>query len=152
MTLKIPSILAGAALAAFLLPATPSAQATSLLSSPSALSESQISDVTKVHQRGYRHTHRKRGPRYRGYRGHRHKRPGYRRHRGYWYPPAAFIIGGIINEALRNSDRRIYRGNYSRRHHRWCDNKFRSYRRSDGTFQPYGNRPRKRCNSPYDGR
>ncbi len=77
--------------------------------------------------------------RLRGYRGYRERRPGYRRYRGLWFPPAAFVI----ERALRS-------GNYSRRHHNWCDNKYRSYRRSDGTFQPYSG-PRKRCNSPFDG-
>ena len=39
---------------------------------------------------------------------------------------------------------------YGGRHHAWCEGKYRSYRRYDGTFQPYHG-PRKRCNSPYDG-
>jgi hypothetical protein len=32
---------------------------------------------------------------------------------------------------------------------RWCQNRYRSYRRSSDTFQPY-NGPRRRCNSPYN--
>ena len=52
--------------------------------------------------------------------------------------------------------RRIYRApvvrsRYSARHHAWCDRRYRSYRRSDGTFQPYRG-GRRRCNSPFDGR
>lgn len=83
---------------------------------------------------------------YRGYRGYRHHRPGYRRHHdGWWYPSAAFVFGTIIGNALATPHY-----NYSPAHHRWCDARYRSYRWSDGTFQPY-NGPRRRCNSPYDG-
>ena len=46
--------------------------------------------------------------------------------------------------------RRGYVANYGARHHAWCEGKYRSYRRYDGTFQPYHG-PRRRCNSPYDG-
>jgi len=31
---------------------------------------------------------------------------------------------------------------------RWCDNRYRSYRASDNSFQPY-NGPRRQCRSPY---
>ena len=33
-------------------------------------------------------------------------------------------------------------------HLRWCENRYRSYRASDNTFQPY-NGPRRQCASPY---
>jgi hypothetical protein len=33
-------------------------------------------------------------------------------------------------------------------HVKWCYSKYRSYRASDNTFQPYHG-PRKRCRSPY---
>lgn len=45
---------------------------------------------------------------------------------------------------------RGYVASYSARHHAWCEGKYRSYRRHDGTFQPYHGH-RRRCNSPYDG-
>ena len=95
------------------------------------------SDITPVHYRGRRHYHRRYrrskprvsfgvqlnfGPSY-GYRD-----PYYRPH----YRP-----------------RKAYRA-YGSRHHNWCSNRYRSYRVSDGTYQPYHGH-RRRCNSPYDG-
>jgi len=87
---------------------------------------------------------------YRGYRGYHDRRAGYRRHSdGFWYPPAAFIIGGIIGSAIVSSSHQGVV--YSERHHDWCENRYRSYRRSDATYQPYGG-PRRHCDSPFDGR
>lgn len=77
-----------------------------------------------------------------GHRGYKHRRKGYRYRDGYWFPPAAFIAGAIISGAIANS--RSWD-----RHVRWCDRRYRSYRVSDDTFQPYHG-PRKRCNSPYN--
>lgn len=34
-------------------------------------------------------------------------------------------------------------------HARWCRDRYRSYRSSDDTFQPFDG-PRRACNSPYD--
>jgi hypothetical protein len=86
---------------------------------------------------------------YRGYRGYPYYRPGYRRYNGWWYPSAAFALGAILGGALAAPSYN-YNYGYSEAHHRWCDARYRSYRWSDGTFQPY-NGPRRRCNSPYDG-
>lgn len=89
---------------------------------------------------------------YRWHRGHRHYR-GWRR----WYGPrwygrywrrdwvgpaivsgiAALIIGGSIADS---------KAHYSDRWER-CDDRFRSFRWSDGTYQPYGGGPRRLC--PY---
>ena len=77
----------------------------------------------------------RRGPRRRFRRG--------RRRGGDWVGPvigagiAAIIIGGAIEASRRN-----YRD-------RWelCDEEFRSFRWSDGTYQPYGGGPRRLC--PY---
>ncbi|MGI9422735.1 MAG: BA14K family protein [Hyphomicrobiaceae bacterium] len=77
----------------------------------------------------------RRGPRRRFRRG--------RRRGGRWIGPvigagiAAIIIGGAIEASRRN-----YRD-------RWelCDEEFRSFRWSDGTYQPYGGGPRRLC--PY---
>ncbi|BDA83268.1 hypothetical protein Sa4125_08100 [Aureimonas sp. SA4125] len=74
---------------------------------------------------------------YRGHRGYRSSRPGYRRHNGYWFPPAAFIAGAIIGGAASN------RG-VSNAHIRSCQSRYRSYRVSDNTYQPY-NGPRQQC-------
>lgn len=81
-----------------------------------------------------------------GHRGYREYRPGYRRHGDYWFPLAAFATGALITGAIVNSENnRVYRGNS---HVQWCYNRYRSYRASDNTFQPY-NGPRQQCISPY---
>jgi len=56
------------------------------------------------------------------------------------------IVGGAIiaNEANRR-DRRYIRAD---RHVDWCYNRYRSYRASDNTYQPYHGR-RRQCHSPY---
>jgi hypothetical protein len=85
---------------------------------------------------------------YRGHRGFRDRRAGWRYHRGYWFPPAAFIDPGYTGSIYRDRDyRRSYRG-LSRAHVEWCYDRYRSYRASDNTFQPY-NGPRRQCYSPY---
>ena len=69
------------------------------------------------------------------------------------------IVGGIIADAARRGP--VYAApppryrpapayGYGPRHHDWCYARYRSYRASDGTYQPYHG-PRRRCNSPYDG-
>lgn len=55
---------------------------------------------------------------------------------------AGAIIGGVLSSAQRP---RYYGGNS---HTSWCYNRYRSYRASDNTFQPYGG-PRQQCVSPY---
>lgn len=82
---------------------------------------------------------------HRGYRGYRH---GYRYHNGYWFPLAAFGAGAIIGGALAAPPRGVYSGSMSPSHVRWCENRYRSYRAYDNTFQPnYGGR--RACISPY---
>lgn len=82
-----------------------------------------------------------------GHRGSREWRKGYRRHNnGWWFPLAAFTAGAVIGNTL-NQPRVIYRDGGSA-HTQWCYNRYRSYRASDNTFQPY-NGPRKQCYSPY---
>ena len=85
---------------------------------------------------------------WRGHRGYREPRPGYRRHGDYWFPLAAFATGMIISGAIANSapPPPAYSGGNA--HVNWCYNRYRSYRASDNTFQPY-NGPRKQCISPY---
>ena len=82
---------------------------------------------------------------YRGHRGYRHHRPGYRQYNGWWFPPAAFIAGAIIGGAMNPPVEYRPRGDA---HVSWCYNRYRSYRASDNTFQPY-NGPRRQCRSPY---
>jgi hypothetical protein len=117
------------------------------------------SDVVQVHsrqyrsQRGARASHRDRvvrrgdGYYFRGHRGFRNYRPGYRRHGDRWFPAAAFLGGAILGNVLGAQPRVRYRA--SNAHVEWCQSRYRSYRLSDDTFQPY-NGPRRRCNSPYN--
>ncbi len=93
------------------------------------------------HFRDGRH-YRGRIPHYRGYRGHHRYRPGYRRHGNFWYPGAAFIAGAIISGAINNANR------WGSPHIQWCYDRYRSYRASDNTYQPYHG-PRQQCYSPY---
>lgn len=81
---------------------------------------------------------------WRGHRGFRHRRPGYREHNGWWFPPAAFALGAIIGGALAQPPAAAPRN----AHVEWCYARYRSYRASDNTFQPY-NGPRRPCISPY---
>lgn len=82
---------------------------------------------------------------YNGHRGYRYYRPGYRRHGDFWFPASAFIAGALITGAIANSPTRYSGGNA---HVRWCYERYRSYRASDNTYQPY-NGPRRQCYSPY---
>ena len=110
--------------------------------------EAPSTDLVQVQYRRHDRRHMRRDNRrhirrddrrdyYRGHRGYRNHRRGYRRHNGYWFPPAAFIAGAIINGATRNSG-------VSNSHIRSCQSRYRSYRASDNTYQPY-NGPRRQC-------
>ncbi|GLS29650.1 BA14K-like protein [Mesorhizobium albiziae] len=81
---------------------------------------------------------------YNGYRGYRDYRPGYRVYNGWWFPAGAFVAGAIIGGALA-APPAVSSGNA---HVRWCYDRYRSYRASDNTYQPY-NGPRQQCISPY---
>ena len=84
---------------------------------------------------------------YNGHRGYRYKRQGDRYHDGFWFPAGAFIAGAIIGGAISNNNNyNSYRG--SSDHVQYCYDRYRSYRASDNTFQPY-NGPRQQCYSPY---
>ncbi|MGE3914975.1 MAG: BA14K family protein [Hyphomicrobiaceae bacterium] len=100
--------------------------------------------VTQVQHRG-RHWGG-RGYRHRGWSGnrwgYRHRyghRYGHRRY--YGYGPAAGIAGLIIGGAIAASQSG-YRDRWER-----CDDRYKSFRWSDGTFQPYGGGSRQLC--PY---
>jgi hypothetical protein len=114
----------------------------------------QANDVVNVQyreggrwQRGYER--RGNDHYYNGQRGYREHRRGYRQYNGFWFPPAAFIAGAIIGGAINSQQPpvRVVRpaGNA---HVQWCYDRYRSYRASDNTFQPY-NGPRQACYSPY---
>jgi len=86
---------------------------------------------------------------YNNQRGYRERRAGYRQHNGWWFPPAAFIAGAIIGGAVNQPGYRspqVHRLNPQ--HVDWCHNRWRSYRVSDNSFQPY-NGPRLICTSPF---
>ncbi|MBX3596939.1 MAG: BA14K family protein [Rhizobiaceae bacterium] len=114
------------------------------------------SDVIQIRDRNWRRPgfhHREGRAYYNGHRGYRHYRPGYRRYNDFWFPAGAFVAGALLGGALsapapvyREPTRRVYMGND---HVRWCYNRYRSYRASDNTFQPY-NGPRQQCYSPYN--
>lgn len=87
-------------------------------------------DFRRDNRRGY----------YNGHRGYRERRRGYRYHNGFWFPLAAFATGAIIGGAAQARP--------GGSHVQWCINRYRSYRTSDNTFQPY-NGPRRQCVSPY---
>lgn len=80
-----------------------------------------------------------------GRRGYRNFRPGYRYYNGWWFPSAAFVGGAIVGGALAAPNTYYMSGNT---HAQWCYNRYRSYRASDNTFQPY-NGPRQQCVSPF---
>jgi hypothetical protein len=112
------------------------------------------SDVEQVQSRRYSQRHNnfeRRGNNYyyNGHRGYRSPRRGYRNYNGWWFPATAFIAGAIISGAINNNNNYRY-NNYSggNAHVRWCYDRYRSYRASDNTFQPY-NGPRRQCYSPY---
>ncbi len=86
---------------------------------------------------------------YNGYQGFRERRAGYRQYNGYWFPRSAFSFN-ITIDSDRNSraDRNSVR--LTRQHIAWCEDRYRSYRASDNTFQPF-NGARRQCISPYLG-
>lgn len=148
---------------------TAASAVTPALSSPLRIAPSYsapaATEVTKVdwrHRRGGSYHHRRgfvsdadrirgipRGNRhhYRGWRGHnRHGGYYYRRHDNDFIGPAAgFVAGALIGGLVTNS----ISGGGGNSHVQWCYNRYRSYRASDNTFQPY-NGPRRQCNSPYN--
>jgi hypothetical protein len=96
---------------------------------------------------------RRDGVYFNGHRGSRDRHRGYRQYNGFYFPPEAFIgaifgsiIGGAINSQNNNYSQRTVR--ITRDHLVWCEDRYRSYRASDNSFQPY-NGPRRQCVSPY---
>jgi hypothetical protein len=66
---------------------------------------------------------------------------------GYGYP--AYRPYRPYRHAYPVAPRRQYRGGWSA-HVAWCYDRYRSYRASDNTYQPY-RAPRRECRSPYWG-
>lgn len=85
-----------------------------------------------------------------GHNGHHGPRPGYRRHNdGWWYPMAAFGVGALLGGAIANQPREVAPPHLGSSHLRWCEDRYRSFRASDNSFQPYEG-PRQQCLSPYN--
>jgi hypothetical protein len=126
-------------------------EAMPLPAAPKVTQQEQASNIQDVQYRRY---YRGRGPGwYGGYRGYPSYRRGYRHYNGYWYPLAAFGAGAIIGGAIASQPRYYapppaYAPRLTAAHVRWCENRYRSYRVYDNTFQPYGG-PRQQCYSPY---
>lgn len=76
---------------------------------------------------------------YNGHRGYDEPRRGYRQHNGFWFPAAAFVTGAIVGGTINNQPHAP--GNA---HVQSCQDRYRSYRASDNTFQP-NNGPRRQC-------
>lgn len=177
MNSPFKSMLASIVGATFLISAVAPVTAAPVMSSASAIAHGnveQIRDDRMIRRGGghWRGDRSRRGweghrrgprngwnaPRYRGgpgywngHRGYRDYRRGYRRHNdGWWYPLAAFGAGAIIGGAIASPPPPpVYRAPaYNSSHVQWCYNRYRSYRSSDNTFQPY-NGPRQQCYSPY---
>lgn len=92
---------------------------------------------------------------YNGHRGYREYRRGYRQYNGWWFPPAAFVAGAIIGGAISHAPAVAAPPVYapvrlSAAHVNWCENRWKSYRVSDNSYQPL-NGPRRVCVSPYGG-
>jgi BA14K-like protein len=92
---------------------------------------------------------------YNGHRGYREYRRGYRQHNGWWFPPAAFVVGAIIGGAVANQPAVAAPPVYapvrmSVAHVNWCGNRWKSYRVTDNSYQPLSG-PRQACVSPFGG-
>ncbi|WP_274424166.1 BA14K family protein [Chelativorans sp. YIM 93263] len=75
-----------------------------------------------------------------------HRYHGHRHHRQHWRPRSNFFLQFGVPVAPRYAPRPA--AALSASHVYWCQQKYRSYRVSDNTFQPYHG-PRKPCVSPY---
>ena len=109
-------------------------------------------------------SHYRRSRHYLGYPGTPVYRPGYRRYNGWWYPPTAFLFGFNVvpppSEIVRPpldlapvgapayGEPVAAAPGPDAAHVQWCKERYRSYRASDNSFQPYKG-PRRACVSPH---
>ena len=156
MSFRPIALAAGMAMAVSLAFA-PGANAMPTAKLPAAAVPAATSDIVRIGHRGQvRVGIRWHGGHvyYNGYRGYRYKRHGYRHYHGHWFPHRAFVVVVPRQRYIpvrpyhppKRIQPRIVRLNHA--HLRWCDAKYRSYRASDNSFQPYHG-PRKQCVSPY---
>lgn len=143
---KIISTICAAAALAVGLTALP-ANAASIQYGDAQLQNAQFSFGFSTGDRRYRDGRFERRGNYyyfNGHRGYRDRRAGFRFYNGFWFPNSAFSLRFSVGR-----DRDWDRGGRSwARHVDWCYDRYRSYRESDNTFQPY-NGPRRECVSPY---
>lgn len=100
-------------------------------------------DVVEVDDRG-RHRHWRKHHGRKHHRRHRHRRHHVRPRSGIYFEFGTAPSYRVRPRHVRPAP--AYR--LSRAHVRWCYDRYRSYRASDNTFQPYHG-PRKQCVSPY---
>ncbi|MBS9720858.1 BA14K family protein [Tianweitania sp. BSSL-BM11] len=106
----------------------------------------QPADGVKAEQVQYRHHRDRRWHRHHG----RHHYRDHRRHRGYYRHRGPSVYFGVAPTYRYARPRyvapraRAYRSS----HVNWCYNRYRSYRASDNTYQPYHG-PRRQCYSPF---
>jgi hypothetical protein len=122
-------------------------------SAPSVSSDVVQVQSSRQHRRSEsRKRFERRGDRayYNNHRGYRDRRAGYREYDGWWFPPAAFIVGAIFGGTMHQQPGYRLQHGYalSAEHVGWCQNRWRSYRISDNSYQPY-NGPRRICTSPF---
>lgn len=147
-------------IAAAALMAAPVAPASALTIHPASPVISQASEnlVEVRHRNGQRHW--KKNGRYgkwnRGGRDNRrYSRHNNRRHNDNWWwgPATGFGLGLALGAAPRVYEYPVYRTapriSVNAAHLAWCEDRYRSYRAWDNSFQPY-NGPRRQCNSPYN--
>jgi hypothetical protein len=67
------------------------------------------------------------------------------------YAIGGFLLGFLADNVFNGSNNNQSYGNQGQGgdHTGWCYNRYKSYRASDNTYQPY-NGPRRQCNSPYN--
>ncbi|WP_299816902.1 BA14K family protein [uncultured Roseibium sp.] len=160
--MRMKALILSSIMAGGILFAAPAGASPLVLAGPVASQKADASLFVQVDQRrgnGRRGYHSQNGKHYyNGHRGQRRQRQGYRQFNGWWFPPAAFSFGFGTGPAYVQPPRyapppryaappRHARG-YSPAHYQWCDQRYRSYRASDNSFQPY-NGPRRACVSPY---
>lgn len=89
----------------------------------------------------YGHRHHRAHRQYRAPRHYRPSRPIVRYHRPHFH-----LYAPVVPHVRRGYAPRVLP--FSAAHYDWCYARYRSYRATDNTFQPYRG-PRRQCRSPY---